>query len=131
MASTNSTVFGTLYAASRLLAYASTSSTVGGDDGSAGSIDRVHPPTPLGVLQPDHDDVGDPGVVDERALDLGREDVGATGDDHVDTPVDDVEVALGLEPAEVAAGGEAVDRRAAAAVRRRGSWNIPLLGERM
>ena len=38
MASTNSTVFGTLYAASRLLAYARTSSTVGGDDGSAGSI---------------------------------------------------------------------------------------------
>ena len=75
-----------------------------------GLDDRVHPSAPLVVLEPDDDDVGDLRVVDECGLHLGGEHVGAAGDDHVDAPVDDVQVALGFEPAEVAAGGEAVDR---------------------
>src|SRR5581483_3444540 len=70
--------------------------------------DGVHAPAPLVVDQADDDDVGDGGVVDEGALDLGRVHVGAAGDDHVDAPVGDVEEALLVEVAEVAAGAEPV-----------------------
>ena len=74
----------------------------------AGLDDGVHPPAPLGVGQPDHDDVGDAGVVDQRVLDLGREDVGPAGDDEVRAAVGDVEEAVVVERAEVAGAGEPV-----------------------
>ena len=70
--------------------------------------DGVHPPAPLRVLEADHDDVGDLRVVDERGLDLGGEHVGAAGDDEVDAPVDEVQVAVVVEVAHVADGAEAV-----------------------
>ena len=49
-----------------------------------------------------------PGWSLERVLDLGREDVGAAGDDQVGAAIGDVEEAVLVEVAEVAGAGEAV-----------------------
>src|SRR5215469_18705795 len=76
--------------------------------GVGGFNDGVDPAAPLRVAQADDDDVGDAGVADKGGFDLGGEDVGAAGDDHVDAPVDEVEVAAFVEVAHVARGREAV-----------------------
>jgi hypothetical protein len=50
----------------------------------------------------DHDDVGDRRVEAQNLLDLRGVHVLATGDDHVSEPARDVEVAVGVEAAEIA-----------------------------
>ncbi len=119
--STISTDFGTLYAARRDLAKATTSSKVGGVDALLGLDDRVHPLAPLGVAQPDHHDVGDRRMVDQRRFDLGREHVGTAAEDQVDPAVGQVEVAVVVDVAHVADRGQPVGvdvERAGAEVRR-------------
>jgi hypothetical protein len=44
----------------------------------------------------------------DRGLDLGRVHVGAAGNDHVGATVDEIEVAIGVDVAEVADGLPAV-----------------------
>ena len=84
MASTSSTVFGTLYAASRVLAKSMMSAGAGAIGGIDGLDDGVHPAAPLGIPQADDDDVGDRRMLAERGLDLCRKDIDAPGHDHVD-----------------------------------------------
>ena len=55
--------------------------------------------------------LGHVGVLVERGFDLGRVDVLAAADDDVLQPVDDVEVAVGVEAAEVAGVEPAVGER--------------------
>ena len=59
------------------------------------------------ALVGDADDrgLGDVGVLVQRGLDLGRVDVLSAADDDVLQPIDDVEVALVVEPAEVTGRG--------------------------
>ena len=47
-------------------------------------------------------------MVDQRLLHLGREDVGAAGDDHVDAAVGDVQEAVVVDVAQVADGPKTV-----------------------
>ena len=56
----------------------------------------------VGIGHADDGDVGDRRVPDEDVLDLPRVDVHAAGDDHVRDPVGEVEVALLVDPADVA-----------------------------
>ena len=79
----------------------------------------------LGVGNADDRDVGDRGVHHQHVLDLARVDVHAARDDHVRDPVGEVEVALGVEPADVA------ERRPAAVVEgRRGLLAVAVVLER-
>ena len=66
------------------------------------STTAVDPLAPLLVGQPDHRAVAHRGVLHQRLLDLGRVDVEAAGDDHVLQAVDDEQVALVVEVADVA-----------------------------
>src|SRR4051812_16934900 len=70
--------------------------------------DRVHATAPLRVAEADDHDIGDAGVLGERALHLGGEDVGPAADDEVDATIGDVEVAVLVEVAEVAGRAETV-----------------------
>ena len=56
----------------------------------------------VGVGRADDGDVVDGGVHDEHVLDLARVDVHAAADDHVRGPVGEVEVAVVVDPADVA-----------------------------
>ncbi len=57
---------------------------------------------PVGVGDPDHGDLSDTVDVDDLGLDLGGVDVHASGDDHVVLAVEQVQEAVGVEPADVA-----------------------------
>jgi hypothetical protein len=67
-----------------------------------GLDDRVDTLTELVVRQADHGAGPHGGVGVEGGLDLGRVHVRAAGHDHVAAPVCEVEVALGVDPAEIA-----------------------------
>src|SRR6185295_15480712 len=77
----------------------------------------LQPLAELRVIDSDHGNLDDGGVVGEQVLDLAREDVLATGDDHlVVAPVDE-EPAVSVEVADVAAAKQTVDRLLATAAR--------------
>ena len=61
---------------------------------------------PVGVGDAEHGDVADLRVGEELALDLGRVDVHAAADDHVDLAVAEEQVAVLVELADVADGEE-------------------------
>ena len=96
-----STLLGTLKPAMRSRAQAI---TLAGSTRVAGPrhAHRLHRLAPGGVGHADHRHVGHVGVAVDRALDLGRVDVLAAGDDHVLHPVVDVDVAVGVHVAGVA-----------------------------
>ena len=73
--------------------------------------DRVDLLTPCRVGDADHGDLLDRRVGRDRVLDLDRVDVLAAGDDHVLDPVDEVDVAVGVEVALVAGVVPAVAER--------------------
>ena len=77
----------------------------------------------VGVRPPDHRRGDDVRVGEHRVLDIPRIDVDAAADDQVLEPVDDVEVAVGVEPADVAG----VQPAAAHRVRRLGV-GVPVAG---
>ena len=54
------------------------------------------------IGQADHDAGAHVGMRGDRGLDLGRIDVGAAAQDHVGEPVAEIEIAVGIEPADVA-----------------------------
>ena len=70
--------------------------------------DRVHGLAPPLVGDADDRDVGDGGVPGQHRLHLGRVDVLAAGDNQVAEPVDDRQVAVGADGADVAGAVEAV-----------------------
>ncbi len=74
-----------------------------GDVGSVGEHDqRLDRLSPLLVRHPDHGDLDDGGMREERVLDLDRRHILATGDDHVLLAIGDGDVALVIEEASVA-----------------------------
>src|SRR5204863_6424256 len=75
------------------------------------------PRTELLIRHADHCDVGDIGVCKQQLLDLGREDVLATGDDHVVVTALDGEPARLVESADVTGRDEPVDTVLVAAAR--------------
>ncbi len=77
-----------------------------------GQLDRgLHLLAPLVVGDAEDGDVADRGVLGEGVLDLGGVDVDATRDDHVGGPVAEVDVAVGLDPPDVADAVGARGRR--------------------
>ena len=77
--------------------------------------ERLQPLPELLVIDPDHGHLDDALVVGEQVLDLAREDVLATGDDHLIVAAVDEEAAVGVEVADVAAAEQAVDHLLVAA----------------
>ncbi len=61
---------------------------------------------------PDHGDLSDTVDVDDLGLDLGGVDVHASGDDHVVLAVEQVQEAVGVEPADVSGEQPSVAQRA-------------------
>jgi hypothetical protein len=61
---------------------------------------------PLGVRDPDDAAVRDRGVLEQRGLDLRGVHVDAPADDHVRSPVAEIEIARGIQVADVAEGEE-------------------------
>ena len=64
--------------------------------------DRMHALAELRIGKADHDAGAHVRMRGYRGLDLGRIDIGAAAQDHVGEPVAEIEVALGIEPADVA-----------------------------
>ena len=87
--------------------------SVSTDAASRDGEDRPGHLAPLLVGHADDGDAGDPVDVVDEVLDFGRVDVLAARDDHVLEPVRDVEVAVGVEIAEVAGAEPAVRRERA------------------
>ena len=106
--STNSTVFGTLYAGQPGLRV-SDHVALGQRRRTLGELNhRVHAAAPLAVGEPDDDDIGDAVVFDERAFHFGGKDIGPAGDDHVAAAIGDVEIAVVIEMTDVTGSPEAV-----------------------
>src|SRR5215831_5458488 len=66
--------------------------------------DRVNAITEIVVGDPNHGAGGDEWMLLERGLDLGGIDVGASDQNHVGAPVGEIEIAVLVEPADVADG---------------------------
>ena len=79
--------------------------------------DRVHLLAPHRVRDADDGDLRDGGVGRDRVLDLDGVHVLAAGDDHVVQPVDEVDVAVGVDVADVAGVVPAAARTRALSVR--------------
>src|SRR6202044_1138731 len=71
----------------------------------------VHSTSPLAVGESYDHDIGDAVVFGERALHLGRKDVGAAGDDHVAAAIGDVEITVGVDITDIACCAEPVGCR--------------------
>ena len=76
-------------------------------DASRRLDDRLDLLAPVVVGDAEDRGVGDRGVREQHALDLGRIDVDAAGDDHVGLAVAEEQVAVVVEVADVADGEEA------------------------
>src|SRR3546814_4539955 len=63
---------------------------------------------PVGIGQAQHHRVGNARMLQDRRLDLGRKHIDAARFHHVGPAVGDVEVAVFVQPAEIADGYEAV-----------------------
>src|SRR5271166_337936 len=94
-----------------------------GDDPGPQGHDGVHPLTHALVGQPDDGGVEDVGVLDQRRLHLGRVDVHPAAQDEVGAAVRDEEVAVLVEPADVAG------REVVAAIGTGGLLGVPAVGE--
>ena len=64
--------------------------------------DRMHPLPEFGIGQTDNDAGANFRMRADRGFDLGRIDIGATAQDHVGQPVAEIEVAIGIEPPDIA-----------------------------
>lgn len=70
---------------------------IGGGDDEGGDL-----LAPFGVGETDDADGGDGGVVEEEALDLGRINILATSNDNIATSLDEPEITILIEIADVA-----------------------------
>src|SRR5258707_15428390 len=64
--------------------------------------DRVHALAEIRIGQADHDAGAHGGMRGYRSLDFGWIDIGAATQDHVGEPVAEIEIAVGIEPPDVA-----------------------------
>src|ERR1700758_3776823 len=64
--------------------------------------DGMHPLPEFGIGQTDDDAGTNLRMRADRGFDLGRIDIGAAAQDHVGQPVAEIEVAVGIEPSDIA-----------------------------